>query len=173
LTILHPDAAWINNPVKDTIPTAETPTADTLISSDAEDNVFNYGYFYTFENEVGESAASQIQLISAQKGWAQWRFFEPDASGDPTTTPVTDPKMAMDQLVAILPEAVFDEALLQNARRWNLYMFTWSNQDVVPPEGIIVGSRDLDGDSTYQEHGWIANTAAIDIGTSSAPLPSE
>ena len=33
LTVVHPDAAWINNSNKTSIPTAETPTAETLISS--------------------------------------------------------------------------------------------------------------------------------------------
>ena len=31
--VVHPDAAWINNPVKATRPVAETPNRDTLISS--------------------------------------------------------------------------------------------------------------------------------------------
>ena len=173
LEIRHPDAPWINTASKVTIPAAETPTTDTLIDSVAADNKFNYAYFYTFENEVGESAASQLKVIKAGRGWSQWRFFAPDASGNPTTTPVTDPAMAMDQLVAILPQTVFDAAIGQGAVKWNLYLATWSETDTVPPEGIVVGSRSLTGAGvTYQTAGWIANTAAVDIGTNSTPLPT-
>ena len=173
LTIRHPDAAWINNATKNSVPASETPTTNTLIDSTAGDNVYNYAYYYTFENEVGESSASQLKVIKTQRAWSQWRFFAPDASGNPTTTAVTDPAMAMDQLVGILPQSVFDAAMAQGAVKWNLYLATWSDTDTVPPEGIIVGSRDLTGSGvTYAKHGWIQNTAAVDIGTDSTPLPT-
>ena len=179
LTIRHPDAAWINNPVKNTIPASETSTTPTppengtLYSGTPARNTFSYGYFYTFENEIGESAASQLKIVQAQRPWSQWYFFAPDSSGNKTTTAVTDPAMAMDQLVAILPESVFLQALLEGAVCWNLYMFTWSSQDAVPSEAILIGSRDLTDSPTYQSHGWIANTAAIDLSTSTAMLPTE
>ena len=173
LVVRHPDAAWINNNSRETQnapPAAEAPTTNTLISSDATKNVYNYAFWYDFENEVGESAMSVITQIRAQRAWSQWRFFAPDASGNPTTTAVTDPKKAMDQLVAYMPQAVMDTALAQGAIRWNLYMATWSDSDSVPPEGLLIGSRDLTGDTPWI---WIQNTAAIDIGTSSSPLPTE
>lgn len=171
--VRHPDAAWINNATKNTIPAAETPTTQTLISSTAASTTYNYAYYYTFENEVGESAASQLKVIKAARGWSQWRFFAPDGSGNPTTAPVTDPAMAMDQLIAVLPQAVFDAAIGQGALKWNLYLATWSDTDTVPPEGIIVGTRSLVGAGvTYQTAGWIANTAAVDIGANSSPLPT-
>jgi hypothetical protein len=173
VTVVHPDAAWINTASKVTVPAAETPTVNTLIDSVAADNTYSYGYFYTFENEVGESAASQIKIIKAQRGWSQWRFLAPDASGNPTTTSVTDPGMAMDQLVAILPNSVYDAAIAQGALRWNLYMFTWSDQDAVPPEAVKVGTRELTDAPTYAKNGWIQNTAAVDIGTNSSILPTE
>ena len=173
VSIVHPDAAWTNVAAKVTIPPAETPTTQTLISSTVASNIYNYAYFFTFENEVGESAPSQLQVIKAQRGWSQWRFFAPDASGNPTTTPVTDPVMAMDQLVAILPNAVFDNAITQGALSWNLYLATWSDSDTVPPEGILVGSRKLTGTGiTYQTAGWIANTAAVDISSNAMVLPT-
>jgi len=172
LSVVHPDATWINNATKNTIPAAETPTLGTLVSSQAADNDYTYGYFYTFENEIGESAASQITMIQAQRGWSQWKFRVPDASGNETTTAVTDPKMAMDQLVAILPAAVFTQAIAEGAKKWNLYQFTWSDQDVVPSEAIIVGSRTLTSSSTRAVDGWIQNTAAIDLGSATAPLPT-
>ena len=173
LTVRHPDAAWINGTTKNTVPAAETPTTGTLISSTAANNTYSFGYFYTFENEVGESAASQIQVVKASRGWSQWRFLAPDASGNASTTPVTDPAMAMDQLVAILPQSVYNAAITQGAVKWNLYMFTWSDQESVPPEGVLVGTRSLEGNPSYATAGWIQNTAAVDIGTSSAPIPTK
>ena len=173
LTVLHPTSTWINSASKTTVPTAQTPTTNTLVSSATASNTYTYGFYFTFENEVGESAASQITQIKAARGWSQWRFFAPDASGNPTTTAVTDAKMAMDQLVAILPQTVYDAAISQGALKWNLYMFTWSDQDVVPPEGILVASRQLNvAGVSYATHGWLQNTAAIDISTSSSPLPT-
>ena len=179
LTIVHPDAAWINAAVKATHPAAETPTkptdpaTGTLISSVAVDNQYNYGFFYTFENEIGESAASQPKMMQARIGWSQWRFFAPDATGNQTTTSVTDPAMAMDQLVASMPQTVFNQALAENAVKWNLYMFTWSDQDAIPMEGILVGSKALSSTATYAKDGWIQCTAAIDLGSVNAVLPTE
>ena len=173
LTVRHPTSTWINSASKTTVPTAQTPTTNTLVSSATASNTYTYGFYFTFENEVGESAASQITQIKAARGWSQWRFFAPDASGNPTTTAVTDAKMAMDQLVAILPQTVYDAAISQGALKWNLYMFTWSDQDVVPPEGVLVASRQLNvAGVSYATHGWLQNTAAIDISTSSSPLPT-
>lgn len=261
LTVVHPDAAWINTASKVTVPAAETPTHSSLVTTapvlgtvtfttasptvatlaghglrvgdlvyftttgtlptglalstqyvvaavpststfrvnttggaavnvtaagsgthtaykgqlnqdETVQNDFSFGYFYTFENEVGESAASQTTIVKASRGWSQWRFLAPDSLGNPTTTVVTDPAMAMDQLVAILPSAAYNAAISAGALKWNLYMFTWSDQDAVPPEGVLVGSRSLTGSPTYATHGWIANTAAIDVSTNSAPLPT-
>jgi hypothetical protein len=172
VSVVHPDAAWINQAAKVTVPAAETKTTGTLISSTAASNTYSYGYFYTFENEVGESAASQITTIKAARGWSQWRFFQPDASGNATTTAVTDPLMAMDQLVAILPQSVFNTALAEGALKWNLYMFTWSDQDAAPAEAVLVGSRDLTVSPLYATHGWIQNTAAIDISSNTSMLPT-
>lgn len=169
----HPDAAWINSVSKVTHPAAETPTANTLVSSTAASNIYNYAYFYTFENEVGESAASQLSIMKAQRGWSQWRFLAPDSLGNPSTTPVTDPAMAMDQIVVTIPQAVFDTALGQGAIKWNLYLATWSDTDTVPPEGVIVGTRSLVGPGvTWATSGWIANTAAVDVGSNTSPLPT-
>lgn len=176
LTVIHPKNTWINNATKNTIPPAETPTNvtnGTLISSDATKNQYNYGLFYTFENEIGESAASQSKIIQAQRGWSQWLFFKPDASGNKSNTAVTEPEMAMDQLVAYMPESVFNQALAESATKWNLYMFTWSNQDSIPVEAVRVGSKELKAGATYQKDGWIQATAAIDLGSVTAVLPTK
>jgi hypothetical protein len=173
LTIVLPDAAWINDTSKDTIPAAETTTTTTLVSSTASANEYNYGFFYTFENEVGESAASQVKIVRAARPWSQWRFIAPDANGNESGTSVTDPAMAMDQLVAIIPSATFTAALAQGATKWNLYMFTWSTQGAVPAEAILVASRPLLSSSTVAKDSWLQCTSAISVNGGLAVLPTE
>lgn len=161
-TVVHPDAAWIDlaPASKVTRPAAETPTANTLIDSTATDNVFSFGYFYTFETEFGESAPSGITVIKTQRGWSQWKFNSPNASGDPETTIVVDPGMAMDQLVAMLPVGQYGTAKSAGAIKWNLYMFTWSDTAPVPSIATLVGSRDITASGTEAKESWIQNTAA-------------
>lgn len=171
-TIRHPDAAWINGDSKVTVPSAETPSTSTLISSTASANEYNYGFFYTFENEVGESMGSPIKTMRAAKPWSQWRFIAPNNSGGESSYGVTDPAMAMDQLVAIVPSSVFTAALAQGAVKWNLYMFTWSNQGAVPSEGIIVASRKLTSKSTIAKDSWLQCTAAVTANGGLAVLPT-
>lgn len=168
-----PNTAWINS-TQTTQPGAIATTTTTLISSDAAKNIYNYAYFYTFENEVGESMPSQMKQMRAQRGWSQWKFFAPNADGTPSTTPVTDPRKAVDQVVAIIPKAAFDQARAQGALKINMYMATWSDQEAVPPEAVLVGSRDLtEKNATHDSHGWVQHTAAIDVSTYAMPLPTE
>ena len=169
LKVLHPTASWINGPQTGTA-TAQAATANTLISSDASKNVYNYGFFYVFENEVGESSASQLTMVKAQRGWSQWRFLAPGSDGNPTTTSVTDPRKGMDQLYAELPSAVLSAAISQGAIKWSLYMFTWSDQDSVPPEAVRVATRELSDPSGERQ--WLQNTAAIDLESTSAIIPT-
>lgn len=175
LTVVHPDAAWINSS-QTTIPTAETPITTTLISSTAASNTYSYAFFYTFENQIGESAPSALTVIKAARGWSQWRFLQPNADGSPSATPVTDPAKAMDQLVAIMPSgagSVYLSAIAQGAIRWNLYMATWSDQDSVPPEAVNVATVDLvSGTVVPATRSWAQATVAISLGSSSAPLPN-
>jgi hypothetical protein len=154
-----------------TPPTAETPTADTLIATSGND--YSFGFFYTFSNEVGESAVSQSTIVKTKRGWSQWLWESPDGAGEPSGTAVVDPALAADQLVAIVPEAVFDDALSAGALRWSLYVFTWSNTDSVPVDAVLVGTRELNPDSVYDEVGWFQVTLAqSDVGTQLAALPS-
>lgn len=170
LTIRHPDAAWINATLKATIPDAETPTADTLVATSG--NTFLYAYWYTFSNELGETWASQMTQKRAKRRWSAWQFNQPNSTGGETSTIATDPTRAMDQLVGILPEAVFDSAVAAGATSWSLYMVTWSDQDSVPPEGVLVGTRDLTSAPTYEAHGWLQHTATSEGYAQTAVLPS-
>lgn len=156
-----------------TPPSAETPTADTLISSTASDNDYSFGMFYTFGNDVGESAASQSTIVKVQRGWSQWLWETPDGAGAPSGTYTPDPILCADQLVAIVPEAAFDDAMSAGASRWSLYVFTWSNTDNVPVDAVLVATKELTAASTHDEDGWLQVTPAqADVGTQLAALPS-
>ena len=180
--VVLPDAAWINSASKTTIPAAETPylagTANmpltgTLIDLDAADNTFNFGYFYTFQNELGETPPSQMTVVKAKRGWSQWQFQSADAAGGPSGTNITDPAMAADQLVATVPTEAWDDALADGATGWNLYMVAWSDQGNVPVEGVLVASKDLTQPGiTQAKDSWLQHTpvaASYDI---NHPLPS-
>jgi hypothetical protein len=158
----------------DSIPVAATPTADTLISSTAADNTYSFGFFYTFANEVGESAASQVTVVKAQRGWSQWKWETPDAAAAPSGTTTTDPTLCADQLVAIVPEDVWDQALSEGAVKWNLYMMTWSDQEAIPVVAIRVARVDLVTNPDYDSEGWAVMTPQqADVSSEIVALPSE
>lgn len=177
-----PDASWINERVKNTIPAAETPTSGTsdqpltgtLISSTAADNTFNFGFFITFENELGETPPSQMTVIKTKRGWAQWQFQTAASAGGPSGTATTDPKMACDQLVAISPTSTWNEAIAAGATRWNLYLATWSDQGAVPTDATMVASREIPrSGATREEHGWLQCTPVSETADVLLPVPTE
>lgn len=172
LTVVHPDAAWINNTTKDTRPAAETATAETLIDSTVTDNTYSFAYFYTFQNEFGESAASGITVVKTQRAWSQWKFNAPDAAGAPSTTIVVEAGMAMDQLVAMLPAGQYATAKAAGAIKWNLYQFTWNDTSPVPSIATLVGSRNITATGTEAQESWIQNTAAALSTAYNVPVPS-
>ena len=172
LTVRHPTAGWVNGATKNTIPALQASSADTLIHSTASENDYNFAYFYTFFNEVGETAGSQITLVKVQHGYSMWRMLQPSASnGAPTATSVSDPSMAMDQLVAILPANAYTTAKSQGALGWNLYAFSWSDQGVVPVDAVLIDSKTFTSDGTRDTEGWIQHTPLIAGQDISVPLP--
>ena len=140
------------------VPAAETRTANTLISNVADNNDFNFGFFYTFSNEIGETAPSQVAVVTAQRPWAGWAWETPNAAGEPSGTETNDPDLCADQLVAFMPEDVFDQALLEGAVSWTLYMCTWSDQDPVPATAVRIAAQTLTSASVYETHGWLRMT---------------
>lgn len=156
----------------DTIPTEETPTEDTLIATGGPYvNVYGFGFFYTFDNEVGESAPSKITEIRCQRPWSDWVWEKPNAAGEPNGHLTKHPNLAADQLVAIMPEEVYNEAVAAGATQWSLYMVTWSEQDAAPVMAMKVESRKLGLDTTYQTHGWARVTAETTSAVDELPLP--
>ena len=164
----------IEYPTPSTIPSPEARTADTLIATGGPSvNTHSFGFFYTFNNEVGESAASMITVRRAQRGWTSWLWETPNAVGEPSGTETEDPAACADQLVAYMPQDVFDEALAQGAVSWSLYMFTWSDQDPVPVTALKVGTKQLPIDADYGSYGWIRVTPLQPDAADITVLPSE
>ena len=154
-------------------PTAETPTANTLISNTAADNDNSFAFFYTFSNEVGESAASQTTVVRAQRAWSSWKWETANGSGEPSGTTTRNAELCADQLVAYMPEEVFDAAIAAGAIKWTLYMFTWSDQDPYPVQAIEVDSVDLDSASVYGEVSWARVTPSqSEVSANLAPIPT-
>ena len=161
--IYVPNQAWIDLTTKTLPPTPITLTTTTLISTTTANNVFNFGYFYTFNNEIGETAPSQISLTKCQRRWTAW-------NADPN-----DDNKSPDQIVTIIPAVTYTAALAAGAVSWNLYMVTWSDQDSVPPEGILLKTtsvRNADGSAKSREAaGWAAHTPMLQGTDASMPLP--
>lgn len=144
-----------------TIPGPETATANTLISSDVSKNIYNFGFFYTFSNEIGESAASQVTVVRTQRPWSGWRWELANANGEPNGIATTDPALAADQLVASIPQAAYDMAVAQGAISWNLYMFTWSDQAPVPQTAVRIGTKNIGEPPAYGSDAWQRVTPVV------------
>lgn len=155
------------------IPDAETPTADTLICDDRTQNTHSFAFFYTFSNEIGESAVSQVTTVRTQRAWTEWVWETPNVSGEPSGNLTKVPELSCDQLVAYMPSTVFDDAIGAGALKWSLYMFTWSDEDPMPVVAQLVATRDLTVNSTHEEHGWLRVTpSAAEVASDIAPIPS-
>jgi hypothetical protein len=156
------------------MPGPATPTTLTLISSDLTKNVYNFGFFYTFSNEVGESAASQVTVVKAQRGWSQWKWELANTAGEPNGVHTDDPNLCADQLVAYMPSAVFADAMDQGAISWSLYMLTWSDQDPAPVTAVRLASRTLPPGASHDSYGYQRMTPQqADANAEIASLPSE
>lgn len=155
-----------------TVPPAETATANTLVSNAPASNIYNFAYFYTISNEIGESAASQVTVIRTQRRWTAWKWEGANAAGEPNGTIISNPDLAADQLVAYMPQAVYDAAKAQGAIAWNLYMLTWSDQEAVPVEGVLLGTKAISAAGTHGSEGWQRNTPALANTGYAAQLPT-
>jgi hypothetical protein len=157
--------------VGNTIPPAETKTANTLISSTSTANVYNFGFFYTFMNEVGESAPSPITVMRTQRPWSGWRWETGNTAGEPSGTTTADPIACADQLVAYMPSDVLAAGLAAGAISWNLYMYTWSDQDPVPVTAVRVDARTLTPASVHGSSGWLRVTPSQSEAGSETMVP--
>lgn len=154
------------------IPVANTPAATSLISSDSTKNVYKVAAFYTFENEVGESAASMIGEVRVMRPWSNWLWQLPGATGEPNGGATTNPMLCSDQLAFTVPSAVYAQALVEGATKWNLYVMSWSDQEPVPVVATLAASQDLRGAPLHKDAGWLTITPQRKIGLNDAILPT-
>ena len=61
--------------------------------------IYNFGYFYTFNTEIGESAPSIVSTRKVQRRWSNWNLD------------IEDDTKSGDQLAAIIPESVWNAAV--------------------------------------------------------------
>lgn len=113
------------------------------------DNLFNAAFFYTFSNELGESAPSQMTEVKLKRRWGSWLWQLPNATMEPKdgtaadSETADDPLQVADQLLVQPPWQTVQAARAQGATAMHLYMVTWSNQDTVPVEAILMETRDF------------------------------
>ena len=166
------------------IPTPQDPAYDdTLVATGgATANPFKMGFFYTFENELGESAPSKITELRIKRPRANWLWNTPDANGHPTGPVTETADLCSDQLVAVIPADVYASAVQAGAIKWHLYTFAWSDQEPVPVEATLSGTRELFPDQKtrqanqalpYEKGGWINLTPAKKFSVVTAPLPTK
>lgn len=123
---------------------SETKTASTLIATGgAANNEYKIGLFYTFENEVGESAPSKITEVRVHRAWANWVWETPNAAGEPSGTDTSVAELCADQLYCKIPSEVYQLAVAAGALRCNLYAMSWSDQDPVPSYAQLIARKDL------------------------------
>ena len=147
LRVIEPSPTWTAT-AQVTVPDPETAQTGSLISSDSSKNIYNFGYFYTFNTEIGESAPSIVSTRKVQRRWSNWNLD------------IEDDTKSGDQLAAIIPESVWNAAVAAGAVSWNLYYLTWSDQDAVPVEGILLKTTDMVG-KTRDQAGWATHTPLL------------
>lgn len=157
--------------------------AEALINNGTiADNKYKMGFFYTFETELGESAPSKMLEVRIKRPQSNWLWLQPNGSNEPDPTkPISTADLCADQLVATVPQAVYNHAVTAGALRWHLYTFGWSDQDPVPVEATWAGSRELFADDSarmrndvlpYEKGGWINITPNRKFTIDTMPLPS-
>lgn len=183
--VYHPNGLSVSDPVTNPPNTNNTAGIETTkhlrASTSAEATVpYSIGYFYTFSNAVGESAASQVTVIKVRRPMQSWKWETSvlttgtpvgAVSGEPTGVETDDPALVADQLAIYPSSGAFDAALAAGATHMNVYALMWSDQDVVPVEGVLVGSLALNLDMTYA-NAWVRHSPQPLDASKSAPLPT-
>jgi hypothetical protein len=169
-------------PAKMPAVTAETPTGKTLVATGgATANKFKMAFFYTFENEVGESAPSQVVEVRISRPWSNWLWETATATGEPSGTQTVHAELCADQLVCQLPRDVYDNAVADGALRWNLYVMAWSDEEPVPVTGLLAATRHIRADMqlahvpaiSWEDGGWLSITPARQVSIDEAVIPTE
>jgi hypothetical protein len=150
------------------LPTPLVPTDDTLVSSTAAKNKYSYSFFYTISNELGESAASQVTTIKAQRPWTAWLWK------DPAGVDTDDPKKTADQLTVTMPPEVFANAIAAGAIKWTAYYSYQGPNDAPSVTAIRFAEIDLTQEPLHAQHGYARLTPQqVKIGMGDPLVPSE
>lgn len=153
------------NPV---LPTPQVPADGSLVSSNQTKNRFAFNFFYTISNELGESAASQVSSIKAQRTWTAWQFKDP--SGNNTD----DPKRCADQLTVTMPPEVFEAAVAAGATHWTAYYWAQGPNDAPSVTATRFAEIDLTNEPVHAKDGYARLTPQmVKIGVGDPLIPSE
>lgn len=146
LAVFQPNDTW-----RTTVPQVTVPLDSGTRSNSLTDGTLDYSvaYWYTFNNEIGESAPSAAKVVAVDTRWTAW------------ATDPADDRQSPHQLAAVIPQAAFDAAWDLGATSWNLYFMQWSNQDPVPVTGVLMKTTVLPRVSKvadYATSGWVNHT---------------
>lgn len=151
-----------------TLPTPHTATEDSLVSSTPGRNRYNFSFFYTISNELGESAASQMTSIKVQRPWTAWQWLDPDG------VDTDDPELCLDQITVTMPPEVFEAAVSAGATHWTVYYYSQGPNDGPPVTAQRISEIDLTSEPTHVQHGYARLTPQmVKIGLTDPLIPSE
>ena len=114
-------------------PTPRTPDLDTLVSIDDGNNVYYAGFFYTFANDIGESAPSQVATLSVRRPWYAWELNYVSTG--------TAPEDSSDQIVVTIPSDAWSAAKDAGARECRVYCLLWSESEGYPAQGQMIAVK--------------------------------
>ena len=175
--VFQPDAAWCQTIDPAVLPSGPAPiTTSTIVSSDYSKNVHSFGFFYTFSNELGESAPSPMTVLKVAKPASQWDMTFAYGGGPAAVFGKSpDGNTAVDQLFVRVPQDVFAVARDQGAVSWNLYAAFWSNQAARPVEAVRVATREIlpgDWNTSVQSSSWVRFTVQMPTDGVTHPIPA-
>lgn len=150
------------------LPTAKVPADGDLVSSNQTKNRYNFSFFYTISNDLGESAASQVTSIKVQRPWTTWIWK------DPAGAETNDPKKCADQIVVTMPTEVFAAAIAAGATKWTAYYFSQGPNDAPSVTAQRFAEVDLTNEPVHAQHGYARLTPQMSkIGIGDPLVPSE
>ena len=151
-------------------------TTETLISSEASANTYSFGYFATFSNEFGESPPTPMRIVKTQRPHGMWKMTTVDDQ------PASDPDLAVDRIVVYLADLAapyaWVEAYNQTATTMNVYCAEWSDEGVVPADGILIGTVPVANTVNvgtgfrYSPTMYVLHTPAMPSSSRSYPVPA-
>src|SRR5690606_12354042 len=130
-------------------------------------NRYNFSFFYTISNELGESAASQMTSIKVQRPWTAWQWL------DPNGVDTDDPELCLDQITVTMPPEVFEAAVSAGATHWTVYYYTQGPSDGPPVTAQRISEIDLTSEPTHVQHGYARLTPQmVKLGLTDPLIPS-